>query len=101
MAAVTIQAEAKAKPSSHIDRSIGICGFTGLLPSAGGGAASVFGIRKRLMGKPIRTFAAAQTRQVSRQPMVSSPHWVSGQPTVLAKPAIRVMPVIARRALSP
>jgi hypothetical protein len=33
--------------------------------------------------------------------MVSRPSELSGQPTVLAKPAIKVIPVIARRALSP
>jgi hypothetical protein len=32
--------------------------------------------------------------------MVCSPQAVSGQPTVLAKPAISVMPVIERRAAS-
>jgi hypothetical protein len=45
--------------------------------------------------------AAAQAKQVLRQPIVSSPHAVSGHPTVEAKPAIRVMPVIERRAASP
>jgi hypothetical protein len=33
--------------------------------------------------------------------MLSSPSAVSGQPTVEAKPAISVMPVIERRAASP
>ena len=37
----------------------------------------------------------------ARQPIVSRPSELSGQPTVLANPAIRVMPVIALRALSP
>ena len=56
------------------------------------------GSMKKLMGRPIRICAAAQAKQVLRQPMVSRPQAVSGQPTVEAKPAISVMPVIERRA---
>ena len=51
-------------------------------------------------GRPSTRCSAAQPRQVPRQPNVSSPHCVSGQPTVLAKPAISVMPVMALRALT-
>jgi hypothetical protein len=54
-----------------------------------------------LIGSPIRICAAAQAKQVLRQPMVSSPSADSGHPTVDAKPAISVMPVIERRAASP
>ena len=43
-----------------------------------------------------QTCGAAQAKQVSRQPISAAPQAVSGQPTVLAKPAIRVMPVMAR-----
>ena len=56
---------------------------------------------KKLIGRPIRICAAAQAKQVLRQPMVSSPQADSGHPTVEAKPAISVMPVIERRAASP
>ena len=56
---------------------------------------------KKLMGRPIRICAAAQAKQVLRQPMVCSPQAVSGHPTVEAKPASSVMPVMERRALSP
>jgi hypothetical protein len=38
---------------------------------------------------------------VSRHPIVSRSSELIGQPTVLAKPAISVMPVMARLALSP
>ena len=55
----------------------------------------------RLIGSPIRICAAAQAKQVLRQPMVSRPQADSGQPTVEAKPAISVIPVIERRAASP
>jgi hypothetical protein len=43
--------------------------------------------------------AAAQAKHVPRQPIASRPNELSGQPTVLAKPAIRVMPVIALRGV--
>ena len=36
-----------------------------------------------------------------RQPYCASSHEVIGQPTVLAKPAISVMPVIGERAALP
>ena len=49
----------------------------------------------------MKRWTAAQARQVSRQPMVEAPQAVSGQPIVLAKPASRVMPVIAPRASVP
>ena len=59
------------------------------------------GSMKKLSGRPIRICAAAQAKQVLRQPMVSRPQAVSGHPTVEANPAISVMPVIERRAASP
>ena len=43
----------------------------------------------------------AQVRHASRQPQESSIHAVSGQPMVLAKPAISVMPVMGPRAPRP
>ena len=45
--------------------------------------------------------SAAQIRQASRQPYCASRKAESGQPTVLAKPAISVMPVIGPRAARP
>jgi hypothetical protein len=44
---------------------------------------------------------AAHTWQAKRQPYSEASHVVSGQPSVLAKPAIRVIPVMVRRALLP
>ena len=43
----------------------------------------------------------AQVSQASRQPQASSIQAVSGQPMVLAKPAISVMPVMGPRAPRP
>ena len=99
IAPVTVQAAAKVKASSIIGRSIGICGFTALATAAL--APCTAGSMKKLMGSPSRMCAAAQAKQVLRQPICSSPSAVSGQPTVEAKPAISVMPVIERRAASP
>jgi hypothetical protein len=45
--------------------------------------------------------SAAQPRQAPRHPKLSLSSADSGQPTVLAKPAIRVMPVIGPRASRP
>ena len=80
-------------------RSIGMCGLTAVSTAAF--APAIGGSIRRLSGRPISRCAAAQAKQVLRQPMVSSPQAVSGHPTVLAKPASRVMPVMARRAWSP
>ena len=99
IALVTVQAAAKAKASSTMVRSIGMCGFVALATAAF--APATGGSISQLMGSPIRICAAAQAKQVLRQPMLSSPSAVSGQPTVEAKPAISVMPVIERRAASP
>ncbi len=51
----------------------------------------------RFKGMPSAKCSAAQPRQAPRQPHCVSNQADSGQPTVLAKPAIRVMPVIALR----
>ncbi|MGY3467891.1 hypothetical protein ACVW0I_004762 [Bradyrhizobium sp. LM6.11] len=61
----------------------------------------IAGSMKKLSGNPIRILAAAQAKQVSRQPKCDSPQAVSGQPTVDAKPAISVMPVMGLRASVP
>src|SRR5947207_15749817 len=52
------------------------------------------GIKNRLIGRQTNRLSAAQPRQAPRQPKLSLSNAESGQPTVLAKPAIRVMPVI-------
>ena len=52
-------------------------------------------------GTPSTRWSAAQVKQAPRQPMCVSRKAESGQPTVLAKPAISVMPVIAPRASRP
>ncbi len=51
-----------------------------------------------LSGKPTSRCKAAQPKHAPRQPHCNSIQADSGQPTVLAKPAIRVMPVMAPRA---
>ena len=52
-------------------------------------------------GNPITRCRAAQAMQAPRQPTVLSRYADSGHPTVLANPANKVMPVIARRASWP
>src|SRR5690606_39533076 len=46
-----------------------------------------------LSGRPTNRCRPAQAKQAPRQPNSASSRVVSGQPTVLAKPAIKVMPV--------
>jgi hypothetical protein len=46
-------------------------------------------------------FSPAQIRQAERQPNSSRNNALAGQPIVLAKPAIRVIPVMALRASRP
>jgi hypothetical protein len=46
-------------------------------------------------------YSAAQIRHAARQPNCASRKADSGHPTVLAKPAIKVMPVIGPRAARP
>lgn len=52
-------------------------------------------------GNATARWISAQPRQASRQPHVASISPESGQPTVLAIPAMRVMPVIGPRASLP
>ena len=52
-------------------------------------------------GNATARWISAQPRQASRQPHVASISPESGQPTVLAIPAMRVMPVIGTRASLP
>ena len=55
----------------------------------------------RFSGSPSSRCSAAQPQQAPRQPHSDSINADSGQPTVLAKPAISVMPVMALRASAP
>ena len=64
----------------------------------GGGAR---GTRSRFKGSPITMCSAAQMRDAARHPNCASRKAESGHPTVLAKPAIKVMPVIGPRAARP
>ena len=80
-------------------RSIGTCGLTA--PATLDAALRNRGRISRLSGSPRTRCATAQAKHVPRQPSVASPHAVSGQPTVLAKPAMSVMPVIEDRASCP
>src|SRR4051812_49655924 len=91
IAPVTVQTAAKMKASSTMVRSSGRCGFAAALACL---APLIVGSKKKLSGRPISILAAAQAKQVSRQPIWARPQAVSGQPTVDAKPAISVMPVI-------
>ena len=67
--------------------------------SAGCGAA--FGMSSRFIGRPMTRCSTAQAMQAPRQPKCSMNSALVGQPTVLAKPANSVMPVIALRASRP
>ena len=60
-----------------------------------------FGIRSRFIGRPMTRCRTAQATQAPRQPKCSMNNALAGQPTVLAKPAKSVMPVIALRASRP
>ena len=56
---------------------------------------------RRFSGMPSTRCSSAQDRQAPRQPRCASSKVDSGQPTVLAKPAINVMPVMALRESLP
>ena len=71
------------------------------LPRPAGGGGGAFGTSSRLIGRPIIRCNAAQARHAPRQPNASMKKALVGQPTVLAKPANRVMPVMALRASLP
>ena len=74
----------------------GTCGFP--LTAMETAMLEGLGRRRRFSGNPTTRWAADQARHVSRQPSSLAPHAVSGQPTVLANPAMSVMPVMAERA---
>ena len=63
-----------------------------------GGSGCAFGTRSRFIGRPITRCSIAQARHAPRQPNAWMKDALNGQPTVLAKPANSVMPVIALRA---
>jgi hypothetical protein len=59
------------------------------------------GIVSQFSGAASSIFSPTQIRQVARQPNSSRSTALIGQPIVLAKPAIRVIPVIELRASRP
>ena len=63
--------------------------------------ADGLGIKNRLIGRQTRRLSAAQPKHAPRQPKLPSSQAESGHPTVLANPAINVMPVMALRASRP
>jgi hypothetical protein len=77
-------------------------GAVGLPPGSGAGSGGgARGMRSRLSGRQTSRLSAAQMRQAPRQPMRASRKAESGQPIVLANPAINVIPVIGARAARP
>ena len=99
MAPVTNQVAAKTKARIAIaPRGAGDASPSTSAVRTGGGAR---GISSRFKGSPITMCSAAQMRHAARQPNYASRNAESGHPTVLAKPAIKVMPVIGPRAARP
>ena len=90
---------AKTKASSHSARRDG--GGPSSTGVASAAAALVPFGSHAFSGKATARWISAQPRHASRQPHVTSISPESGQPTVLANPAIRVMPVIGPRASLP
>ncbi|MNJ66022.1 hypothetical protein D3C77_620660 [compost metagenome] len=100
IAVLTNQVAAKTNASSPMVRPAPAGSCTGL--SVGGDAGWMpSGIIRRFSGRPRTICAAAQTRQVPRQPSAASSQPLIGQHTVLANPASKVIPVIAPRASRP
>src|SRR5262245_41615061 len=75
-------------------------GISGWCDVAGGGG-NAFGTRSQFIGRPITRCNVAHAMHAPRQPNASMNAALVGQPTVLANPANKVMPVIALRALRP
>jgi len=99
MAPVTNQVAAKTKARiAIVPRGAGDASPSTSAVRTGGGAR---GISSRFRGSPITMCSAAQIRHAARQPNCASRNAESGHPTVLAKPAIKVMPVIGPRAARP
>src|SRR4051812_44781532 len=95
IAAETNQQAANTSDSSTIVHRTTTAAPAGTGGSAGGGNA--FGTSNRLSGNPIKTCRRAHARQAPRQPNASMNKALAGQPTVLAKPANSVIPVMALR----
>ena len=99
MAPVTNQVAAKMKARIVMaPRGAGDASSVTSEARTGGGAR---GISSRFSGSPITMCSAAQMTHAARQPKCASRKAESGHPTVLAKPAIKVMPVIGPRAARP
>src|SRR3984893_17107150 len=82
-----------ARGGSAGGNSIAACGSAAGMPWRG--------IASQLTGAASSMFKPAQVRQAARQPNMSKNSALGGQPIVLAKPAIRVIPVIELRASRP
>jgi hypothetical protein len=101
MAPCTNQVAAKKKArigiakrgGSSVDNPVMACGRSGGAPWRG--------IASQFIGQATRRLRVAQIRQAARQPDSWRNTALSGQPIVLAKPAIRVIPVMAPRASRP
>jgi len=100
MAVELNQLAAKTKANSHSASRVGAAPSSAMATVAFGAAPVPFG-SQAFSGKERKRWISAQPRQASRHPHVASIIPESGQPTVLAKPAIRVMPVIGPRASLP
>src|SRR5206468_10060165 len=99
IAPVTNHVVAKTNANSGIAaRGAGAASIAAWASFSGGGA---LGIDSRFSESPIRMCSPAHMRQAPRQPKWPSKKAENGQPTVLAKPAISVIPVIGPRAARP
>ncbi|CRE20850.1 Uncharacterised protein [Bordetella pertussis] len=95
---------ANTKASRAVASPCGPGRAAGRVPSCAAGASGL-GVSaatalgsQAFNGRPIIKCKAAQPRHAPRQPNSVSIQAESGQPTVLAKPAISVIPVMAPRA---
>src|SRR5512143_2588846 len=71
------------------------CAGAAVVASGGAGGSIAFN------GSPTTRCSTAQVKQAPRHPSSASSSVLSGQPTVLAKPAINVMPVMTLRESLP
>ncbi len=105
MAVLVNQVAAKTKASNTVARRAwaGAGAGAGTAEPATGpaGAASALRGVHALSGSPTTRCSAAQAQQAPRHPQCNSIHIDSGHPTVLAKPAIKVIPVMELRAFLP
>ncbi len=99
-ATANTKASSTAAPRCCSGDKAACCSGWPVAPFGAGAARSAAG-NIALSGKPMTKCRPAHTRQAPRHPMVASSQAVNGHPTVLAKPANNVMPVMVRRACRP